>query len=171
MSEAFHVGDHVSYACNGVCRVEDIRADQVGSGEKTFYILKPVADPGSTIFVPVDSAPLLAKMQPLPSRAEIDALIRSARADAMAWEENRKIRAAQFQATIKACDLRELLRLTCCIYQHKQQLNALGKKLPASDDAALHRAEALIENELSFVLSLSREQVGPYIQEKLAEEA
>lgn len=170
MSEAFRVGDHVSYACNGVCRVEDIRNDRVGDKEKTFYILKPVADPGSTIFVPVDSAPLLAKMQPLPSRTEIDALIRSARADALVWEENRKLRAAQFQATIKACDLRELLRLTCCIYQRKQQLVSLGKKLPASDDTILHRAEALIENELSFVLILSREQVGPYIQEKLTTE-
>jgi len=171
MTEQYHKGDHVRYSCSGVCLVEDIRSDPSDTRGKTFYVLKPVADPGSTIFIPVDSDRLLAKMQPLPSREEIDALILSADQDALPWEENRKLRAAQFQSIIKACDLRELLRLVRCIYHQQQLLTAAGKKLPASDDVILHRAESLIENELAFILRLSGDQIGPYIRRKLSPQA
>ena len=46
MAEEYRKGDYVSYSCNGVCLVEDVRVDApTGKGEpKTFYILKPVAD-------------------------------------------------------------------------------------------------------------------------------
>ena len=54
MAEAYRKGDYVSYSCSGVCRIDDIRQEApAGKGEpKTFYILKPVADPGSTILCP-----------------------------------------------------------------------------------------------------------------------
>ena len=169
MAEEYRKGDYVSYSCNGVCLVEDVRVDApTGKGEpKTFYILKPVADQGSTIFVPT-SPTLLAKMQRLPSRGEVDALILSTKESALPWIEDRKVRAASFQTIIKACNLRELLELVSCIYQHGQALSAKGKKLTAADEAAMRRAEGLIENELSFVLQLSGDQVGTYIREKLA---
>ncbi|MGM9579256.1 MAG: CarD family transcriptional regulator [Evtepia sp.] len=169
MAEEYRKGDYVSYSCNGVCLVEDIRVDApTGKGEpKTFYILKPVADQGSTIFVPTSSPTLLAKMQRLPSRGEVDALILSTKESDLPWIEDRKVRAASFQTIIKTCNLRELLALVSCIYQHRQTLSAKGKKLTAADEAAMRRAEGLIENELSFVLQLSGDQVGAYIREKL----
>ena len=109
MAEEYRKGDYVSYSCNGVCLVEDVRVDApTGKGEpKTFYILKPVADQGSTIFVPTSSPALLAKMQRLPSRGEVDALILSTKESALPWIEDRKVRAASFQTIIKACNLRE----------------------------------------------------------------
>lgn len=170
MAEEYRKGDYVSYSCNGVCLVEDVRVDApTGKGEpKTFYILKPVADQGSTIFVPTSSPTLLAKMQRLPSRGEVDALILSTKESDLPWIEDRKVRAASFQTIIKTCNLRELLALVSCIYQHRQALSAKGKKLTAADEAAMRRAEGLIENELSFVLQLSGDQVGTYIREKLA---
>lgn len=170
MAEQYHIGDHVSYSCNGVCLVADIRTESAKGKDapKTFYILKPVADPGSTIFVPTTSETLLAKMQRLPTQAEIDQLIRSTREEEFTWVEDRKVRAASFQATIKACDLRELLQLVGCIYRKKQELASRGKKLAASDDATLRRAEGIVQNELSFVLQVPDDQVGAYIREKLA---
>ncbi|MDO4516708.1 MAG: CarD family transcriptional regulator [Bacillota bacterium] len=169
MAEPYRIGDHVNYACSGVCRVADIRSDPPKAREapKTFYILKPVADPGSTIFVPTTSQTLLAKMQPLPTREEVDRLILSTREETLAWIDDRKARAASFQALLKVCDLRELLRLVGCIYGQKQALAARGRKLAASDEAALRRAEGIIQNELSFVLQVPDDQVGAYIRQKL----
>ena len=162
MAEEYRKGDYVSYSCNGVCLVEDVRVDApTGKGEpKTFYILKPVADQGSTIFVPTSSPALLAKMQRLPSRGEVDALILSTKESALPWIEDRKVRAASFQTIIKACNLRELLEL-----DKSSQVLMFST---AADEAAMRRAEGLIENELSFVLQLSGDQVGTYIREKLA---
>lgn len=170
MAEQYRKGDYVSYSCNGVCLIDDIRQDApTGKGEpKTFYILKPVADNGSTIFVPTSSPVLLAKMQRLPNKEEVDAMILSTREDEMPWIDDRKIRAATFQTIVKACDLKELLGLVACIYRKRVDLTAKGKKLASSDENTLRRAEGLIENELSFVLQLKGDQVGAYIREKLA---
>ena len=169
MAEAYRKGDYVSYSCSGVCRIDDIRQEApAGKGEpKTFYILKPVADPGSTIFVPTSSPVLLAKMQRLPNKEEADAMILSTKEDEMVWIEDRKLRAAAFQTILKNCSLKELLGLVTCIYQKRADLAAKGKKLAASDESTLRRAENLIENELSFVLQLEGGQVGAYIREKL----
>ena len=85
----------------------------------------------------------------------------------MPWIEDRKLRAASFQTILKACALKDLLRLVACIYRKRSELTAKGKKLAASDENTLRRAEGLIENELSFVLGLKGDQVGAYIREKL----
>lgn len=170
MAEEYRVGDYVRYACSGVCRVDEIRTEAPGGrgAPRTFYILKPVDDPGSTIFVPLTSQVLLDRMQPLPTREEIDALLLSAREEELVWPEDRKARAAGFQAILKTCDLRDLLRLVSCIFRKREELTARGKRLPASDETVLRRAEGLIQNELAFVLRLSGDQVGAYIRDTLA---
>ena len=170
MAEQYQKGNYVSYSTNGICRIDDIR-QEAGIGKeppKTYYILKPAADPGSTIFVPTTSPVLLAKMQKLPTREEVNAMILATLENNIPWEEDRKLRSAQFQVILKACDLKDLLRLVSCIYQKGQDLAARGKKLAASDEAVLRRAEGLIENELSFILELDKNQVGTYIQNKLS---
>ncbi|MBR5533981.1 MAG: CarD family transcriptional regulator, partial [Ruminiclostridium sp.] len=118
MTENYRSGDYVSYSCNGVCRIDGIRQETTDKGPpKTFYILKPVTDPSSTIFVPTHSPLLLAKMKPLPSKEEVDALILASREEEMPWIEDRKLRAATFQTILKACNLKDLLGLVTCIYR------------------------------------------------------
>ena len=161
MAEPYRKGEYVRYACNGVCLVDDIRLDvPAGKGTpKEFYILKPVSNPASTIFVPTGSPALVEKMARLPNREELDQLI--------PWIEDRKARLASFQTIVKACDLRELICLVVCISRRKRSLLATGKKLGASDETLLQRAEGLIANQVSFVLQVEDSQVGTYIREKL----
>ena len=151
-----------------MCRIEDIRTDSLakgGSGE--YYVLQPIAERGATIMIPTTSETLTAKMAPLPSRAELDALILSARDTDVVWIEDRKERSAQFQQMVKRCDLAELLGLVGCLYHRRVDLESAGRKLTAADEAILRRAEGLIENELGFVLELEAPRVGEYIREKL----
>ena len=54
-----------------------------------------------------------------------------------------------------------------CISRRKRSLLANGKKLGASDETLLQRAEGLIANQVSFVLQVEDSQVGTYIREKL----
>ena len=169
MEELFHKGEYVRYAANGVCLVDDVRSDSLARKEapKEFYILKPVSNPNSTIFVPTGSMTLVQKMSRLPDREELDRLILSTKGSHFPWIEDRKARLAQFQTIVKDCDLRSLICLAVCLYQRKQALLAAGKKLGASDEGYLQRAEALIENQVGFVLEISGDQVGPYLRKKL----
>ena len=131
MTESYRKGEYVRYSCNGVCLVDDIRMTSLSRKDapKEFYILKPVSNPSSTIFVPTGSPALVAKMARLPTREELDQLILSTKDEHLPWVDDRKVRLANFQAIIKACDLRELLCLISCIYQRKQSLLHAGKKL------------------------------------------
>ena len=164
----YRKGDYVRYGISGVCCIEDIRTDSLAkkdSGE--YYVLHPIAERGATIMVPTGSETLTAKMAPLPSREELDALILSARDQDVPWIEDRKERNAQFQQAVKRCDTAELLALVSRIYHKREELESAGKKLTAADEAILRRAEGLIENEMGFVLELEGPQVGEYIREKL----
>lgn len=169
MADTYQKGEYVRYACNGVCLVDDVRLDSLARKEapREFYILKPVSNPASTIFVPTGSPALVSKMSRLPDREELDRLILSAKGVQFPWIEDRKARLARFQEIVKDCDLRDLICLALCIYQRKRDLSAKGKKLGASDEGVLQRAEALIENQVGFVLQVSGDQVGPYIRQKL----
>lgn len=169
MAEPYRKGEYVRYACNGVCLVDDIRLDvPAGKGTpKEFYILKPVSNPASTIFVPTGSPALVEKMARLPNREELDQLILSVKDHPLPGIEDRKARLASFQTIVKACDLRELICLVVCISRRKRSLLATGKKLGASDETLLQRAEGLIANQVSFVLQVEDSQVGTYIREKL----
>jgi len=151
MAETYQKGEYIRYACNGVCLVDDVRLDRLTKKEppKEFYILKPVSNPASTLFVPTGNATLVAKMSRLPDREELDALILATREEPLDWIDDRKIRLASFQ--------------------RREDLIAAGKKLGASDETLLQRAEALIENEVAFVLKVEQSEVSDYIRDKLAE--
>ncbi|MBD9248868.1 MAG: CarD family transcriptional regulator [Evtepia sp.] len=171
MAETYQKGEYIRYACNGVCLVDDVRLDRLTKKEppKEFYILKPVSNPASTLFVPTGNATLVAKMSRLPDREELDALILATREEPLDWIDDRKIRLASFQTIVKECDLGQLISLVSCIYHRREDLIAAGKKLGASDETLLQRAEALIENEVAFVLKVEQNEVGDYIRGKLAE--
>ena len=160
----FKKGEHVLYGISGVCLIEDIRRDALAKkGE--YYVLKPVDERGATILVPTDSETLTARMAPLPTREEADRIIAAARP--LPWIDDRKERSALCQQLVKRCDLSELLCLCSCLYQRQRELEDAGKKLPASDENILRRAEGLVENQLGFVLALEGPQVGEHIREKL----
>ena len=76
---------------------------------------------------------------------------------------------AFFQTIVKECDLGQLISLVSCIYHRREDLIAAGKKLGASDETLLQRAEALIENEVAYVLKVEQSEVSDYIRDKLAE--
>ena len=104
MAEPYRKGEYVRYSCNGVCLVDDIRMDTLGKeAPKEFYILKPVSNPASTIFVPTASQALVDRMARLPNQEELDQLILSTRDKEIPWIEDRKVRLASFQAIIKTC--------------------------------------------------------------------
>ena len=86
MAEPYRKGEYVRYSCNGVCLVDDIRMDTLGKeAPKEFYILKPVSNPASTIFVPTASQALVDRMARLPNQEELDQLILSTRDKEIPW--------------------------------------------------------------------------------------
>lgn len=159
-------GEFVNYGTQGVCLIEDIRPIRPGKSTTVldYYVLRPLYQERSTVYVPVDSPELAERMHPVLSPEEIDQTILSVKGKALPYIGDRKERSACFRQILSQRDQRELLLLASCLHT-KAQENPKG--LSASDAQALKAAEAAIEQEFAFSLRMNAQDVGSYIREKL----
>jgi len=169
MEFRFNKGDYVKYSSNGVCLIEDLKImKSPATGKQTyFYILKPTSGNTSTIYAPVDNEQILARMRPILSKKEIDNLIYSVRVSGLQWIDDRKERMKYFKASIINGNIEDLLKIISSIYIKKRELETENKRLSATDDGILKQAESIVNNEFSFALKLSGNQIGEYIRNKL----
>ena len=161
-------GSYVIYGSNGVCRVTDIRSETMYKKVRTYYVLESVNDLGATIYVPVDNEALLARMRKIPDREEILKMLDALKDEIISWEPDNRLRAEQFNGILDRCDLWELLALIRTIREKRRELASENKKLSATDDSALKRAEKIINGEFGFVLSIPQEEVPAFIAERLS---
>ena len=161
---------HIRYGGTGVCLID--RIEEVAyPGPKPLrlcYILKPLHSSGMEVSVPLDNETLCAKMQPLRSKAEIDAMLdAAAHDDEMEWISERKRRSSEFRRILAGGDAQTLLRMIHCILRQEAALRERGKRLSAMDDNARKDAARMLDEEFGFSLGMTPEQASIYICEKL----
>lgn len=160
------VNDYVNYSIQGICLVEDIRRAKFGYDgcEREYYVLRPVHQENSHVFVPTDNLALVGKMRPVLSPEEIDSTILSVRNRSIPWVRDRKKRTAEFHEILSRRDERELLLLVSCLYLKSKEE---GKGLSDADGRVLKEAQTIIEREFSFSLNIEPQKTGEYIRGKL----
>lgn len=167
MSDAI-IGKHVLYGKTGVCLVkEQTTMARTGNGGALYYVLSPISDGRSSVYVPCDNPALVARMRPLLTREEIDELLSGADAVQLAWVDDRNERAMLYRSITGGGDRRELIRLICCLFRKKQEKTEAGKRLSTMDEMTLQESVRLVEEEFSMVLGISAAEVTPYILERL----
>ncbi len=168
----FSIGDHVVYGTNGVCLVSGIEARTVGGKRTDYYVLKPVHNSNSTVFVPMLSEKLVAKMKKILSRDDALALIRSIPAEECVWIDNDNERREKYRQIIAEGDRTELLRLIKTLHLHREKQLSSGKKLHLADERVLTEAENILHDEFAYVLDIGRDEITRYIideKDRLAE--
>ena len=150
----FQINDVIVYGTQGVCKIVDTEEKTVGGKTKSYFVLKPVRDPGSTIFVPVDNEIVLKKMHRLLTKDEIHFLIDSMRLENALWIEDENQRKEIYKNILAKGDHLELVKMIKAIYIHKTQREAEGKRLRMSDERFFKDAEQLLYNEFQYVLEL-----------------
>ena len=158
--------DFVHYGAYGICQVEDICPIRFGPDlpRREYYVLKPVSQDGSSIFVPADNPKLTARMRPVLSKDEIDRLLTDVGEDRLPWMEDRWQRLDTFRDILRRSDERELLLLVRCLYEKSRET---AKGLPSTDAQVLKKAEAVLSQSFAFSLHIDKQQVGGYIRRKL----
>ncbi len=156
----FNKGDTVSYRSEGVCKISDIRNENFsgGNGDTAYYILSPLNDPRSTLFIPVDNERLTAMMRPLLSAEEIVALCEELRHERMPWVEENRARSAAFREILSEGDRRKLIILLNTITERLEVQKADGKRPLGTDLNAAIRAVNLLYEEFSVTTDLSSEE-------------
>ena len=163
MSEAAKIGTYVLYGKTGVCLIKE----QTVMGGGTYYVLSPISDSRSSVYVPCDNETLVARMRPLLTREEIDCLLSDADEVKLAWVDDRNERGMLYRTVLSGGDRKELVRLLCCLMRKKQERIAIGKRLSTMDENTLQECVRLVQEEFSMVLGIAAREVGPYIQERL----
>lgn len=153
----FEIGSYVSYRAEGVCVICDIREERFGALGETakYYILSPVGDEKSTVFVPMENEALMALMRPLLSAEEILSLASEVRGERLEWIEESRLRNLKFREILSLGDRRELMVLINTVLEHNEMITKLGKKVGATDENALYRAKTMLFEEFSMTTDLA----------------
>ena len=154
----FCVGQTVLYGSNGVCMVDDVTEKRIGKTKMQYYVLKPLCNNTSTLFVPTANQQLVSKMRRILTEDEAEAILRDL-PPCGDWNDNKQERSEQFRAIITEGSCVELIRLIRLVRTHEQEQLAGGKRLHISDERFLKEAEKMICEEFSLVLHISRDEV------------
>ena len=154
----FCVGQTVLYGSNGVCMVDDVTEKRIGKTKMQYYVLKPLCNNTSTLFVPTANQQLVSKMRRILTEDEAEAILRDL-PPCGDWNDNKQERSEQFRAIITEGSCEELIRLIRLVRTHGQEQLAGGKRLHISDERFLKEAEKMICEEFSLVLHISRDEV------------
>lgn len=164
----FSVGDTVVYGTQGVCTIKDISMLRLGRVKGEYYVLAPVADPGSVVYVPTSNEKLLGKMRAVLSRAEAEELILEASREPMPWISDDASRKSFCDDIVKNGSRSDLMRLVGMLYCRREELKQQKKHFHNVDAQYLKAAERLLHDELAYALGIPIEQVPDYIQQRVA---
>ena len=152
----FEIGGYVIYRSEGVCVVSDIRYENFGGSSKgeKYYILSPLNDRKSTVFVPVENEKLVGMMRGLLSASDIEKMIAELRDERLEWIADSRGRGNRFKEILAIGDRRELIVLANTVREKIEATKADGRKPCATDINALRKAEFLLFEEFSATLEI-----------------
>lgn len=156
----FEIGSYVIYRSEGVCQISDIRQEHFGTAgvENTYYILTPLNDPKSTLFVPTDNEKLVGMMRRLLSAEEICRMAEEVRSERLEWIPESRARNNVFRELLSIGDRRTLMVMVNTVEEHLKAQIQQGKKPTATDQNVLRRAKKLLIDEFSATTNLRTEE-------------
>lgn len=165
MSEKYNVGDYVVYDVYGVCKILKIENLSFVSGtpKRSYYVLYPLNATASTYYVPVSGETSQQKLRHPMTEEEIGKLLLTAKNTVLQWIEKRQERNDHSNRILSSGITPELISLIGCLYNRKQQLCAMGKKLSSTDESTFAQAEKMVKEEFAFSLGISPDKVSQYI--------
>lgn len=166
----FCINDTISYAGSGVCRIQEISTMRFGRTREQYYVLKPLHQNTSVIYVPVNNERLVAKMRPILTPEEVTALVRDFDSIEPAWEEDVNQRKLMFDELLRSGSCADLVRIIKTLLLQRARRQAEGKMLHVSDENFLREAQRLLYDEFAGVLDKTPKEVEADLKEKLKAE-
>lgn len=164
----FQIHDPVLYGVDGVCLITDIKTMAFGKEKKEYYVLSPVHQDRSVIYVPTDNPALLAKMRSVLTAEDIHTLLAAvAKEPCLPWIADDPRRRDQWHDILTSGDRRALLLMIKTVYLHGVTQRENGRKLHHADEIVMKDAEALLYGEFSYVLNIPKDDVLPFILSRL----
>ncbi len=163
----FHIGDMVLYGTDGVCTITGIDEKDMEGDLIEYWILKPVYDEKSTLFVPRNNKTVLSKMRSVMSSEEIYELVHGIPQEDTIWIDDENERKQVYQNIIREGDRKKLVQLIKTLWLRKRSRQSAGRKLHQCDEVFLKQAEKLLHDEFAAVLHISPDEVAEFITQQI----
>lgn len=160
------INDAVMHVPEGVCKVtEIIERDLSRYGIRRYYVLVPVYDRGTKIYIPTDAGN--DKMKSLPEKEEVLQIIDEIPSCESVWIENDKERQESFNKILSRCDHREMMALLYTLRNKHAEKVRTGKKFHSADERIFREAERILFGEFGYILNIEPDNVAGFISDRL----
>lgn len=158
MRRLFKIGDIVVYGSQGICKIDCIETKKMGKQSADYYVLKPIFNENTSVFVPIQNKLLIDRMQGVLTKVQVKKLIEEAhKIDVLRCaDENQK--REQYKEILASGNRERLVSLIKTIREERDTRREVGKKLNLNDEQTLRKAEQLLFNEMAFVLKITSEE-------------
>lgn len=155
----YSVGDFVVKVNDGVCRVEEITQLQMSgvASDRLYYVLVPVHNKGSRIFVPVEGKANELRFVVTPQT--VDQILEKVPEMDTQWIVNNKLRELKYKEVLHEGNLETLIGYIKVMYQKRRERESLGKRNTALDERYLKMMEDAVYTEFAFTLGCERSEI------------
>ncbi|MDP4120547.1 MAG: CarD family transcriptional regulator [Bacillota bacterium] len=163
----YQINDTVLYGTNGICKITEISKREFYGKSIEYYILQPIYQNTSSIFIPVNNEALTSKIRRILSSDEIYSIIRSMPHEENIWIDDDNERKVKFSEILKTGDRKDLMLMIKTIYLRRTSQKEISKKIHSCDERFLNDAEKLLYEEFAHVLKIDRDDVLPLILQEI----
>ena len=159
-------GDVVVYSASGVCEIEEISKKSFGSFSAEYYVLKPLMQKASTVFVPVNNEALVKKIHPILTQSEFEDIFNSLKNSAPSRFSTESERREKFAELLESGDRAALMNMVYDLNLHGKEQIESGRRLHIGDERLLRTAENMLFEEVAYVFNLELEAADEFIKSK-----
>lgn len=158
------IGDIIVYGSEGVCQVVDLQeiAFSDGSDKKEYFILVPMSNASSKLYLPKDNELLMSRVKGLLTYEEIKDLICDEN-NTIEWIEDSKARNKYYKELMSTYDRRNIFAVAKQLYLVKTGKIETQVNFTNWMEDMLKKAVSLLYSEFSYVVDFSEEELLPFI--------
>ena len=160
----FNIGDILVYGVQGICKIDSCETKQIGRQSADYYVLKPLFNESTAVFVPVENELLTAKMQAVLTKTQAEELVKRVEQIDIIKSNDENQKRELYKAILSSGDREKLIALIKTIRLERNIRRQGNKKLNINDEQTLRKAELLIYNELAFVFDAEPGEVKDMIK-------
>ena len=163
----FEREDYVFHESGGVCQIFDIQTAPLDNmpADRKYYVMKPVHDPNSVIYIPVDSDQIFLRR--LMDRSEAEELLNRIPSVHTIDEPNSKLLRAKYIESMRTHDPVEWVRVIKTVYLRTNTNPPRSGRISETERSFAENAKRHLHTELALALGLHEQDVESYISNRI----
>lgn len=163
MEKKYSIGQTIIYSHSGICSVEAITENEFYGERTEYYVLRPLYDTGSLIYVPTNNETLVSRIRGAMTKAEVDGILDYMPNAENIWIDNDSKRKEAYSEILLENDPKKLTEMIKTLRSRREEQISKKKRLHIADEHLLERAQRILCDEISYALGVDRDAVDSYI--------